>query len=276
MVNFRNNDGGVRLLKFTECLLELVGSSSDHGYISCELQQDQLIIQQKDKEDGGVLLSHPPFCPILHLSQDECTQLPSTTLTRGVDVGVVGLIQSTDRRILLTRRADHMRTFPRTWVPPGGHIEVGESLLEALSREIREETGLSTDGYESEMLCAWESVYPFRLSMGQPLRHHLVLYFLLKSTQTAQELRNAMKLDADEVGAAMWLDQHQANIVATGVMVEGTVDLDVIVVNKQRCFEEQQLSSRVLAALAPTSGQDIERVSTGTRYAVSSWLRSIV
>jgi len=77
-------------------------------------------------EDGGVLLSHPPFCPILHLSQDECTQLPSTTLTRGVDVGVVGLIQSTDRRILLTRRADHMRTFPRTWVPPGGHIEVGK------------------------------------------------------------------------------------------------------------------------------------------------------
>ena len=30
-----------------------------------------------------------------------------------------------------------MRTFPGIWVPPGGHIDVGETLIEAGLRELR-------------------------------------------------------------------------------------------------------------------------------------------
>ena len=35
-----------------------------------------------------------------------------------------------------------MRKFPNAWVMPGGHVELGESLEEALIREIHEETGI--------------------------------------------------------------------------------------------------------------------------------------
>lgn len=35
-----------------------------------------------------------------------------------------------------------MRTFPGVWVPPGGHIEPDETLLEGGLRELSEETGL--------------------------------------------------------------------------------------------------------------------------------------
>jgi nucleoside triphosphatase len=40
---------------------------------------------------------------------------------------------------------------------PGGHVELGESLLEALDREIHEETGLKIK--EAEFLCYQEFIY---------------------------------------------------------------------------------------------------------------------
>ncbi|KAA0201146.1 hypothetical protein HAZT_HAZT003344 [Hyalella azteca] len=68
------------------------------------------------------------------------------------------MLESSDERILITRRAQHMRTFPGVWVPPGGHIvcspcrsncpiislvaEDGESIIEAGMREVFEETAL--------------------------------------------------------------------------------------------------------------------------------------
>lgn len=43
------------------------------------------------------------------------------------------------------------------YVIPGGHVELGESLEEALRREIREETGLEV--HDVEFLCVQEFVY---------------------------------------------------------------------------------------------------------------------
>lgn len=42
-----------------------------------------------------------------------------------------------ERRLLLQKRSDGGQ-----WGLPGGSVEVGESVLQALSREVREETGL--------------------------------------------------------------------------------------------------------------------------------------
>ncbi|HUZ79739.1 MAG TPA: NUDIX domain-containing protein [Thermoplasmata archaeon] len=45
--------------------------------------------------------------------------------------------------LLLIRRRKDLRAFPGTWDIPGGHVEQGESISEALRREVIEETGLS-------------------------------------------------------------------------------------------------------------------------------------
>jgi 8-oxo-dGTP pyrophosphatase MutT (NUDIX family) len=42
-------------------------------------------------------------------------------------------------RVLLVHRHPDRRAYPDVWDLPGGHVEPGESALEALGRELREE-----------------------------------------------------------------------------------------------------------------------------------------
>ncbi len=52
-----------------------------------------------------------------------------------------------DERLLLTRLSDASPVFtPGLWHMPGGGIDPGEQPVEALSRELREETGLELAG----------------------------------------------------------------------------------------------------------------------------------
>ncbi|GHO43068.1 NUDIX domain-containing protein [Ktedonospora formicarum] len=49
----------------------------------------------------------------------------------------VVIFDESHTHVLLTRRSDNGR-----WCLPGGHMEAGESVIEACARETREETGL--------------------------------------------------------------------------------------------------------------------------------------
>jgi 8-oxo-dGTP diphosphatase len=53
----------------------------------------------------------------------------------------VGVVLDADRRVLITRRAQHAHQGG-LWEFPGGKVETGESLLVALTRELREELGI--------------------------------------------------------------------------------------------------------------------------------------
>ena len=56
-----------------------------------------------------------------------------------VEVTVGGLIFDADNRILLCKSSK----WNNQWVIPGGHVEYGETLEDALIREIKEETNLT-------------------------------------------------------------------------------------------------------------------------------------
>jgi 8-oxo-dGTP diphosphatase len=68
---------------------------------------------------------------------------------------VAGLIFH-DRRLLACQR-HASATFPLKWEFPGGKVENGESDLDALRRELKEELGI--DVHDAELIRAYEHSY---------------------------------------------------------------------------------------------------------------------
>ncbi|XP_073178737.1 nucleoside diphosphate-linked moiety X motif 17 isoform X3 [Lepidochelys kempii] len=230
-------------------------------------------------------LQRPSFCPIKHLEERQAAALPEALRGRGVDVGVAVVLQSVDRRVLLTRRAKNLSIFPNIWVPPGGHMEPDEQLLEAGLRELQEETGLRLEPgrFSWTMLGLWESVYPPTLSRGLPRRHHVVAYLLLLSTESHQQLQTRIKADGSEVSAYAWLEPHLLECIAA--VEDGAENMGHVPSNLPPTIKATELSGgsaqptelpiATFLNTAPAAGEDVERVSTGTRFALRLWLDTL-
>lgn len=55
---------------------------------------------------------------------------------------IVNAVMLRDACVLLARRSAARRAYPDLWSFPGGHVEAGESLEQALHRELAEEIGI--------------------------------------------------------------------------------------------------------------------------------------
>lgn len=266
----------------------ITGHFSDGGddevEVSCSLEKNHFIVSRGAGEQR-IPLKRPAFCPIKHLSVTEAAAIPVDVQQRGVDVGVAVLLQTANQRVLLTRRAKELRIFPNVWVPPGGHLEPEETLLDAGLRELKEETGLKLEPQEvsPEILGLWESVFPPMLSRGLPMRHHVVVYMLLQSSLTHLQLQPSLRPSPAEVSACLWADSRLVRAIVSAVDGEdGEVGLDdlprsisVSQVSADGALSDSSLPPAVFVSRAPASGPDVERVSTGTKFALELWLRSL-
>ncbi|XP_025071060.1 nucleoside diphosphate-linked moiety X motif 17 isoform X2 [Alligator sinensis] len=316
----------------------------DTALVSAGLDCGRLVLADHSFPGStSVLLQRPPFCPMKLLAEPQTATLPAELRGRGVDVGVAVLLQTSDRRVLLTRRAPGLSIFPNIWVPPGGHVEPDEQLLEVGLRELQEETGLRLEpgAVSWRMLGLWEvtleqgwwvsgskgtykpglsqpapgtpwgaclslaepsratgsspvqvpaasrshtpspqSVFPPRLSRGLPCRHHIVAYLLLLAKETHQQLEARMQPDESEVSAYAWLEPPVLeSIVAAGDVAESLGQVPSHLPATVRVTElsggqaqATELPTATLLNTAPAHGEDVERVSTGTKFALQLWL----
>jgi len=87
----------------------------------------------------------------------------------------------------------------RGLVPPGGHVEYGETLIEALKRETKEETGLDIEPVR--LISIGEMIEP--KEFYEP-RHFIYIHYLCKIKS------GKIKLDNRELIDYEWLDPKEA------------------------------------------------------------------
>ncbi len=102
---------------------------------------------------------------------------------------VGALIVNNEGKILLTK--SH-KWFDK-YTLPGGHIEVGETMKEAVAREVKEEVGLDVE--VAEMLLMQEAIFAEEFWKR---KHFIFFDFLCKSKD------QQVKLDGRELQAYVW------------------------------------------------------------------------
>lgn len=119
--------------------------------------------------------------------------------TETTELTVLCLIQKEDKILLQNR----VKTDWQGYAFPGGHIEVGESIVDAVVREVREETGLTII---DPKLCG---IKQFPLKDGK-YENGRYLVFLFRADKFSGEVVSS------EEGEMRWIDKrdlHKFNLV---------------------------------------------------------------
>jgi 8-oxo-dGTP diphosphatase len=136
-----------------------------------------------------------PSCGFIHYANSEPTACALCADERG--------------RVLLARRANE--PFRGYWDLPGGFLEEGEHPLDALRRELREETGLEVEPLD--FVGIWTDRYPYGRQVGSTLNLYWTARVVRGSPQAADDVSEVAWFAPDELPGEEELAFHIADVL---------------------------------------------------------------
>lgn len=113
--------------------------------------------------------------------------------TERVELATICLVYKNNKVLLQNRVKEDWKGYAL----PGGHIEPGESVVESVIREVKEETGLDI---QNPVLCG---IKQFPIEGGR------YLIFLFKTSEFSGELVSSPE------GEMVWVDRDQLSVLDT-------------------------------------------------------------
>jgi 8-oxo-dGTP diphosphatase len=109
-------------------------------------------------------------------------------------------------RVLLCRQEKPDKEY---WLLPGGGVDGGESLIEALRRELREELGVEADVQFEGPVAIVDSIAP----KGQPLARKHVVHIIFAADLSHRSLTDVETKDAAIKGARLFSSDELQDVV---------------------------------------------------------------
>jgi len=97
--------------------------------------------------------------------------------------------------VLLARRSPHRKAYPGLWSFPGGHVEAGETLEQALTREASEEVNVAPVTYRAVARIADPN------TTSEPITYHMY---------AVREWRGQLGINNDEHTELRWFTFEEA------------------------------------------------------------------
>jgi 8-oxo-dGTP diphosphatase len=125
-----------------------------------------------------------------------------SSIQKVLHIGIYGLIEQDDSILVIRKsRGPYKGLFDL----PGGRPSHGEDLLNALHREIEEETGVKAQNYS--FLGNFSYLVPYKDDEGcQKELYHIALTYRVKNPDLSSFNNSII---AEDVNGSLWIDRHQ-------------------------------------------------------------------
>jgi 8-oxo-dGTP diphosphatase len=132
-----------------------------------------------------------------------------------------------EKKVLLTWNKNM-----KTWIPVGGHLNPGETPVEAIKREVEEETRFEFEFFEKESIennGKVRVIKPYRIQIEEVPHHncHMNIVFFGKCTKYTSRREN------DENEKLRWFSEEEL-IRQRDDFLESVWNLSILAINKMK------------------------------------------